>query len=151
MPVDLSSSKNKGLRRLYREYVDKLGNFLSCSQPFWTSKLGIRSGTAANLEAGIAFMSTLGSTSLASGCVSLQDQTERALLGAGGTGWVVEKIRVGSAIMGHSAVAVYPEGKPMEQGYVFDPWLKQAPLVFRYSEWQGQFRVMAIWGKARQQ
>jgi hypothetical protein len=151
MPVEFNASTDRELLALHGAYMDKLGNFLRSSQPFWCSKLGIKSGTINNLEAGLAFITTLGNASLSSGCVSLQNETERALLGAGARGWTIEKVRVGSLVMGHSAVAVYPRGKSMSDGYVFDAWLKQAPLVFTFQEWENQFRAMSIMGGARRQ
>lgn len=151
MPEDLSNHGDKKMRSLNAAYMDKMGTFVSGNQPFWTSKAGIRSGTLSNLEAGLAYMATLGNSSLSGGCVSMQAATARALRAAGPGDWQVEEIRVGSSIMGHSAVAVYAKGSSMEEGYVFDPWLRQAPLVFSFEEWQGHFRIMSIMGGSRRQ
>lgn len=151
MPVDLSKTDDKQLLALQEAYLDQLGTFLATNAPFWGSKMGIRSGTLTNLEQGLAYMATLGNSGLEVGCVSLQNQTERALSSAGADGWIVEKIRVGSLVMGHSAVAVYPKGKGMHQGYVFDPWLSQAPLIYDFQEWEGHFKLMSLMGGARSQ
>ncbi len=151
MPEDLSNHEDKGLQAMYDAYLDKMGTFVSGNQPFWTSRMGVRSGTLSNLEAGLAYMASLGNTSLSGGCVSMQAETARVLRAAATGGWIVEEIRIGSNVMGHSAVAVYPGGSSMEQGYVFDPWLRQSPLVFDFEEWQGHFRIMSIMGGARRQ
>ena len=67
MPEDLSTHGNKGLRKLNDAYLEKMSTFVSGNQPFWTSRMGVRSGTLSNLEAGIAFMATLGNSSLSGG------------------------------------------------------------------------------------
>ncbi len=151
MPEDLSSHGDKKMRAMFDAYMDKMGTFVSGNQPYWTSRAGIRSGTLSNLEAGLAYMATLGNSSLSGGCVSMQGETARVLRAVADVGWIVEELRVGSSVMGHSAVAVYASGSSMEQGYVFDPWLRQAPLVFTFEEWQGHFRIMSIMGGARRQ
>ncbi|MCA9672608.1 MAG: hypothetical protein KC503_43740 [Myxococcales bacterium] len=150
MPVDLS--EHPQLAALYQAYVAQLSTHLRGARPYWNQAAGVHSGTLSNLEQGIAWMTTLGHASLDAGCVALQNQTVRALNGAGGaSGWTIEKWRVGTSWYGHSAVAVYPAGGKPEDGYIFDAWLEQSPKVYGYAEWEKQFRVLGAMGKARKQ
>jgi hypothetical protein len=145
MPVDLSKSGDAALRRLYAAYQRGLPAYLQAHRPYWSSKLGIRSGTLVNLEQGISWLATLGHSSLKAGCAELQNITYQTLTAANpsGSGWVVARWRAGNEVMGHSAVAVYPGGGSPEQGYVFDPWARQGPDVYAYAEWEKMFYLLS--------
>lgn len=151
MPVDLSQHDSPNLKAMNEAFNKRLGSFLRGNQPYWNAKLGLSSGTLSNLEQGLSFMATLGHSGLEAGCVSLQSQTYQTLSAAGPGDWVVEKVRVGTGAFGHSAVAVYPKGGNMAEGYVFDAWISQAPLVYTFDEWKGHFDVMSLMGSPRAQ
>lgn len=152
MPVNLSNHRDAGLAALYDAFVREVGTYIRLNRPYWGGKLGIDSGTLANLEQGASYILTFGNTSLATGCVSLQAKTEEVLRSVGGgSSWQVMPVRVGSAAMGHSAVAVYPSGKAMKDGYIFDAWISQSPQAYTFAEWENNFRLMSVLGKARRQ
>ena len=152
MPVNLETHSDPKLVAMYQAYMRDVGAHIRINKPYWGSALGVENGTLTNLEQGAAFILTLGNSSLATGCVALQSKTEQVLSAAGGgANWQVIPIRVGSSVMGHSAVAVYPTGSAMEKGYVFDPWITQTPLVYTFEEWENNFRLMSVMGEARVQ
>ena len=144
MPVDLSTSGDAALKQLHEAYQSRLQLYLLANRPYWASKIDIRSGTLVNLEQGISWFGTLGNSSLMAGCIELQNVTYLTLTGANpaGSKWVVARWRAGNTVVGHSAIAVYPKGGLPERGYVFDPWVRQAPDVFTFREWEKMFWLL---------
>ena len=67
------------------------------------------------------------------GCLDAQFYTYLCLLSVSPPPvyWNIVKVR----IPGHSAVAVYERGKTIQDGYIFDPWKTQTPIVYKFHEW----------------
>ncbi len=45
--------------------------------------------------------------------------------------WNIDPVR----IPGHSAVAVYEKGGDLKEGYIFDPWYEQKPVIYKFDDW----------------
>lgn len=118
-------------------YVREVGAYVDRVRPYWSEKLG-SGGTLTNLESGLGWMVTLGNISLESGCVEMQAATYAVLTRFKPSGWQVKRIMIG-AVFEHHAVVVYQDSLTYKDGYFFDPWMYQKPLIFTYKEWIGRF------------
>lgn len=138
MPVSSASrTLPASLIPLERAYLSDVGIYVDRVRPYWSEKLGT-GGTLTNLESGMSWMLTLGNSSLDSGCVSMQSETLRVLKKHKPPGWEVRPVVIGSG-MEHHAVAVYETGKKLADSYIFDPWVEQKPMIFKFKEWVDRF------------
>jgi hypothetical protein len=53
--------------------------------------------------------------------------------------WKIDRIRIPA----HHAVVVYLKGKNFKEGYLFDPWPTQSPLIYRFRDWPFSFKFIA--------
>lgn len=68
----------------------------------------------------------------------MQAETYKVLTRFKPSGWKVKRIMIG-AVFEHHAVVVYQDNLTYKDGYFFDPWMYQKPLIFGYNEWIGRF------------
>lgn len=138
MPVS-SAAKTlpDDLKPAEKLYNAKLPAYIAANRPYWSGKAGV-GGTLNNLETGLAWMLTLGKTGLATGCLDLQAQTYKIIKPLIASSWDVRFLRVGWGAE-HHAVVVFASGSSFREGFVFDPWIKQKPVIWTFSEWSKQF------------
>ncbi len=138
MPVSTAEGTLvSALGGLESAYLKEVGAYVNLVRPYWSEKLGL-GGTLTNLESGLSWMMTLGNVGLEAGCVEMQKATYDVLIRFKPSGWQVRRIMIGD-VFEHHAVVVYQDGLTYKDGYFFDPWMYQKPLIFKYREWIGRF------------
>lgn len=138
MPLSTADkSLPSALAGLESAYMREIGAYVNRVRPYWSEQFG-SGGTLTNLESGLSWLITFGNTSLESGCVEMQAETYNVLTRFKPSGWEVRRVMIGD-VFEHHAVVVYQTGQTYKDGYFFDPWMYQKPLIFSYSEWISRF------------
>lgn len=139
MPVSAQAMQKTPLANMYRVYVREIGHYIN-SHAYTAFFRG--SGTATNLQQSFAWLlSGFDEETLANGCQALSSQTFSVCKRVCPPGWTVKRWMVG-AIMEHHAVNVY-QSTPFD-GYMFDPWIIQRPMVYTYSEWGREMLTLQL-------